>query len=54
MSHLYVESKKKKQLYWDFPGGAVVKNLRSQCMGPGFDPTCMPQLRVRMPQLSSP
>ena len=23
---------------WDFPGGAVVKTLRSQCRGPGFDP----------------
>ena len=22
----------------DFPGGAVVKTLRSQCRGPGFDP----------------
>ena len=40
----------------DFPGGAVVKTLHSQCRGPEFDldPTCMPQLRVRMPQLRSP
>ena len=42
----------------DFPGGAMDKTLRSQCRGPGFnpwvrelDPTCMPQLRVLMPQL---
>ena len=23
---------------WDFPGGPVVKTLRSQCRGYGFDP----------------
>ena len=23
---------------WDFPGGAMVKTPRSQCMGPRFDP----------------
>ena len=36
--------------------GAVVKTPYSQCRGPGFelDPTCVPQLRVHMPQLKSP
>ena len=24
-------------LYWDFPGGPVVKTLHSQCRGPNFD-----------------
>ena len=27
-----------KKTSWDFPGGIVVKILRSQCRGPGFDP----------------
>ena len=33
-----VEKKEQKQMGGDFPGGAVVKTLCSQCRGPGFDP----------------
>ena len=42
----------------DFPGDPVGKTLCSQCRGPGIDPwleeldpTCMAQLRARVPQL---
>ena len=28
----------KKAYDWDFPGGAVVKNLPAQCRGHRFDP----------------
>ena len=46
-------------LYWDFPGGAVVKTVlprqgaRVQSLVRELDPTCMLQLRVHMPQLRS-
>ena len=48
------EIKAKINKWEDFPGGPVVKTLRSRCRGPGFDPwsgNCRPQLRARMPQL---
>ena len=45
----------------DFPGDAVVKTLELPMQGAQvrslvreLDPTCMPQLRVLMPQLRSP
>ena len=44
---------------WDFPGGAVVKDLPSNAgdvgsiPGQELDPTCMLQLRVLMSQLRS-
>ena len=40
----------------DFPGGPVVKTLigtQVQSLVRELDPTCMPQLRVCMPQLRS-
>ena len=31
-------SPNKSERVWDFPGGPVVKTLRFQCRGPGFEP----------------
>ena len=51
----------KRMMLRDFPGGPVgktpcppVQGLRVHSLVKELDPTCMPQLRVHMPQLKDP
>ena len=43
----------KRKAEWDFPGGPVVKTLRFQCSGCGFDPWSG-KLRSHMPRCARP
>ena len=58
--HVDIYSSCRKIMFWDFPGGAVVKNPPSNAgdavrsLVRELDPTCMVQLRVRTAQLWSP